>query len=271
MSGLLDPRDLHAQLDDPHLRVIDLGPAEQFAAGHIPGSQHLPYSAIVEQQPPVTGLLPPGDRLQAVLSRLGVDADTRVVALDANGGGAATRLLWTLDVLGHRNGSLLDGGLQAWHAEGLPLVREPATEPTPADPWPLRDSAAVADAAWILERLGDDDLRLLDARSAEEYDGTRVRAARGGHIPGARHFEWTRGMDRHLRLRPAAELRTELAALDVTPEHEVVVYCHSHHRSSFSYWMLRVLGFPRVRGYPGSWSDWGNRTDTPVATGNGAS
>ncbi len=269
LPSLLDPRALPARLDDPRVRVIDLGPAEQFAAGHIPGSLHLPYAEIVEQRPPVAGLLPAHERLQALCGRLGIGPDTHVVALDAEGGGAAGRLLWTLDALGHRNGSLLDGGLQAWHAEGLPLTRETTPEPAPAEPWPLRDGAAVADATRILERLGDDDFRLLDARSAEEYDGSRVRAARGGHIPGARHYEWTRAMDRrhHLRLRPAEDLLGELAALDIAPEHEVVVYCHSHHRSAFSYWMLRVLGFQRVRGYPGSWSDWGNRTDTPVETG----
>lgn len=273
LPRLLDPLALHARLDDPRIRVIDLGPAEQFAAGHIPGALHLAYSAIVEQQPPVAGLLPPSERLLALFARLGIGADTRVVALDAEGGGAAGRLLWTLETLGHGHCSLLDGGLQAWHAEGLPLTREIAAEPAPVGPAPLREMPVVADAAWILDRLGDEDLRLLDARSAEEYDGSQVRAARGGHIPGARHYEWTRGMDRrrHLRLRPAEELRAELAALDITPEHEVVVYCHSHHRSAFSYWMLRVLGFPRVRGYPGSWSDWGNRTDTPVETGESVS
>lgn len=271
LPPLLEPQAVHARLDDPSVRVIDLGPAEQFAAGHIPGALHLPYGAIVEQRPPVAGLLPAAERLQASFARLGIGADTRVVALDAEGGGAAGRLLWTLEALGHRRGSLLDGGLQAWHAAGLPLTRETDTEPRPRPtaPWPPREGAVLADAAYILERLDANDFRLLDARSSDEYDGSLARAARAGHIPGARHFEWTRGMDHghHLRMRPADDLRAELAALDITPDHEVVVYCHTHHRSAFSYWMLRVLGFPRVRGYPGSWSDWGNRGDTPIETG----
>lgn len=273
LPRLLDPHALHARMDDPRIRVIDLGSAEQFAAGHIEGALHLPYSAMVEQRPPVTGLLPPIERLQALFSRLGIGIDTRVVALDASGGGAAARLLWTLEALGHRGGSLLDGGLPAWHAAGLPLTRTTTADPVPAEPWPLPDTAVVAEAPWILERLDSDDVRLLDARSAEEYDGSQVRAARGGHIPGARHYEWTRAMDRsrQLRMRRAENLLEELAALDITPEREVVVYCHSHHRSAFSYWMLRTLGFPRVRGYPGSWSDWGNRDDTPVEAGSSES
>lgn len=269
LPPLLQPRELFERLGDPAVRVVDLAPPEQFAAGHIPGALHLPYTALVEQRPPVAGLLPATGQLQAVFARLGIGPDTHVVALDAEGGGRAARLLWTLDALGHDRGSLLDGGVEAWHAVGLPLVREPAPAPVPAAPLPAGASAAVADADYILARLGDDDFRLLDARSDAEYDGTQVRAARGGHIPGARHYEWTRAMDpaHCLRLRPADTLRAELAALDITPAHEVVAYCHSHHRSALSYWMLRVLGFPRVRGYPGSWSDWGNRDDTPVETG----
>lgn len=269
LPPLLAPAELQARLDDPRLRVVDLGPAEQFAAGHVPGAVHLPYAELVEQRPPVAGLLPDRERLRALFAGLGIGPETAVVALDAEGGGAAGRLLWTLAALGHRHGALLDGGLQAWHGAGLPLVREPAPEPEPAPPLPSAELPVVADADYILGRLGDEDLRLLDARSAGEYAGHTVRAARGGHIPGARHYEWTRGMDpeRHLRLRPAETIRAELAALDLTPEHEVVVYCHSHHRSAFSFWMLHALGFPRVRGYPGSWSDWGNREDVPVETG----
>lgn len=267
--ALLQPRELFDRLPDPAIRVVDLGPPEQYAAGHIPGALHLPYGALVEQRPPVAGLLPATSQLQAVFARLGIGPGTHVVALDAEGGGKAGRLLWTLDALGHDRGSLLDGGVEAWHAEGLPLVREPSSTPARAEALVPGESTAVADADYILAHLGDDDFRLLDARSDAEYAGTLVRAARGGHIPGARHYEWTRAMDpdRCLRLRPADTLLAELAALDITPAHEVVVYCHSHHRSAFSYWMLRVLGFPRVRGYPGSWSDWGNREDTPVETG----
>ena len=268
---LVQPGELHAHLSDPRIRVIDLSPAERFAAGHIPGALHLHYAALVAQRPPVGGLLPAPAELEVLWARLGIGPDTHVVALDAEGGAAAGRLLWTLEAMGHGPGSLLDGGIAAWHAEGLPVTRARSREaPAAAGPLPTPAPAtASADAAYILERLGDSGLRLLDARSAEEFAGTSVRAARGGHIPGARHYEWTRGMDpaRHLRLRPAAAIHDELAALDITPAHEVVVYCHTHHRSAFSYWMLRVLGFPRVRGYPGSWSDWGNRDDTPVETG----
>lgn len=263
---LVEPEELADRLSDPRLRIIDLSPGDIFRQHHVPGSAHLPYDEIVAHQPPVGGLLPERAHLERVLRSAGIGPDVDIVALDAEGGGAAGRLLWTLESFGYANVAVLNGGLPAWVNEGFPTeTGRPAsvTGDTVLDEEPQDH---VADAAFILERLGRDDFLRLDARSAEEYAGTAVRAARGGHIPGAIHYEWTRAMDRtrNLRLRPAAELRDELAALGVTPDREVAVYCHTHHRSALSYAMLRILGFERVYGYPGSWSDWGNRNDTPV-------
>lgn len=265
---LIDPEALHARLPDADLRVLDLGPPEQFADGHIPGAINLPYGRIVRHEPPVAGLLPEHRHLQALCARLGLDPGTGVVALDREGGAAAGRLLWTLHSLGHAHCSMLDGGLHAWAACGLPLTRDPTPAPEPSSSRCGEDDSVIADHGYIREHLDDPDFRLLDARSLGEYTGSTRRAAHGGHIPGARHYEWSRGIDPGtMRMRPAETLLAELAELDITPTHEVVVYCHSHHRSGFSYWMLRTLGFERVRGYPGSWSDWGNRPDAPVETG----
>ena len=87
--------------------------------------------------------------------------------------------------------------------------------------------------------------------------------------PGAVHFDWVQAMDAasHRRLRPPEVLAEELGALGVSPDREVVVYCQTHHRSSHTYALLKHLGFPRVRGYHGAWSDWGNRPELPVTTG----
>jgi len=96
--------------------------------------------------------------------------------------------------------------------------------------------------------------------------GSSVLAARGGHIPGAVNMDWVLAMDkaRDLRLRSPEELRRMLERRGVTPDKEVIVYCQTHHRSSHTYVMLKSLGYPRIRGYPGAWSAWGNRRDTPV-------
>lgn len=264
---LIDPAELRPHLQTPDLRVIDLSPPSEYAGGHVPGAIHLPYTRIVRHAPPVAGLLPGRATLQSLYNELGIRSDTNVVALDAEGGAAAGRLLWTLHYLGHERCALLDGGMTAWRAAGLPVESRTAPQPAPADNGCNLNDDVVADAAYILDRLDDPDFRLLDARSDGEFEGTIRRAMHAGRIPGARHYEWTRAIDPGTsRMRPRVELLDELASLDVTPEHEVTVYCHSHHRSSFSYCMLKVLGFPRVRGYPGSWSDWGNRDDLPVET-----
>jgi thiosulfate/3-mercaptopyruvate sulfurtransferase len=269
MQPLADPAELAEQLDASDIRIIDLSPGEVFAEHHAPGAVHLPYGEITANRPPVGGLVPPQADLVACFSRLGIGPETRVYAMDAEGGGAAGRLFWTLELLGHTNVALVDGGLRAWVEEGFPIERG-AGNAAPAAVFTAQARPdRQADAGYILDGLGRGDLCLLDARSADEYSGRKVRAARGGHIPGALHFEWTRGMDRErsLRLREPAQLREDLDALGITPEREIVTYCHTHHRSAFTYAMLRILGYEQVRGYPGSWSDWGNREDTPIEVG----
>ncbi len=265
---LIDPQQLHRQLGAPRLRVVDLSPRELFERHHVPGAVHLPYGALVRSEPPVGGLLPDMETLAATLGAMGIDQHTHVIALDAEGGGAAGRLMWTLETLGHRQVSLLDGGLGAWLNEGYPVETGSPVSVEETTFVPAPNSGPVADADYIQRRLEAADFATLDARSWPEFTGAMARAARGGHIPGARHYEWTQAMDRarNLRLRPLDTVRAELVDCGITPEREVVVYCHTHHRSAFSYALLRILGYPAPKGYPGSWSDWGNRSDTPVET-----
>jgi thiosulfate/3-mercaptopyruvate sulfurtransferase len=124
----------------------------------------------------------------------------------------------------------------------------------------------VADAEYILSRLGSPDLGILDSRTPQEYSGQKAFAQRGGHIPGASNLNWLDTMDqgRNLRMKPEAELRAMLDERGLTEDKEIICYCQSHHRSSHAYIMLKNLGYTRIKGYPGSWSDWGNRSDTPV-------
>jgi thiosulfate/3-mercaptopyruvate sulfurtransferase len=105
---------------------------------------------------------------------------------------------------------------------------------------------------------------ILDTRSDAEYHGTHVRAARGGAVPGAVHIEWTRNLSADGSFRPASELKQMYEEAGVTPDREVITYCQGGYRAAHSYVALRLLGYPKVRNYVGSWKEWGDRTDLPI-------
>lgn len=262
---LVAPHELVPRLGNPELRVVDLSRADIYVQAHVPGALHLDYSRIVTGQPPVMGLLPEEHQLGTVLAELGVDTDTHIVAYDEEGGGKAARLLWTLAAIGHRHYSLLDGGIHAWIADQEPVSRELAVH-RGGNLAVAYTGAEVADFSYVRAHLDDPGVVLLDCRSPGEFSGEIKRAERPGHIKGAVNYDWVNAMDRdrQLRLRPREVLLRDLTALGVTPEKEVIVYCQTHHRSAHTYLVLKHLGFPRVRGYPGSWSEWGNRSDTPI-------
>ncbi|MEX0732916.1 MAG: sulfurtransferase [Aquisalimonadaceae bacterium] len=267
---LIEADELEAMLGTPGLLIVDLSDPEKYRQKHIPGAVHLAYSRLNRQQPPAMGLLPAVADLSALLSELGLRADTHVVAYDSEGGGRASRLLWTLDVVGHQGYSLLNGGARAWFEEGHPAETQ-ANTPSPSD-YSVADvdgAAALADKAWLMSNLERRDVAILDARTPAEFSGEDVRAARGGHIPGAANLNWTDTLDpdNNNRFRPAGELLRMLQERGITPDREVITHCQTHHRSALTWVVLKLLGFERARGYPGSWSEWGNAEDTPVERG----
>ena len=184
---------------------------------------------------------------------------------DDEGGGRAARFLWTLELLGHKQYALLDGGIVAWAAGNQPISRDKTTAVTGNYPVSLKNDA-IADHAYIRNHLHDADVAIVDARTPAEFSGEKKLAERAGHIPGAVNFNWVNAMDpdRNLQLRDDATLRNAFESLGITRDKEIIVYCQSHHRSAHTFMVLKHLGYRRLRGYAGAWSDWGNRTDTPV-------
>ncbi|MCW8889368.1 MAG: sulfurtransferase [Sedimenticola sp.] len=262
---IVEPATLEGLLGTPHLLIVDMTKPATYAQLHIPGAVFLDYGQIIAMRKPVMGLLPTPAQLEKCFSDLGIDESVHVVAYDDEGGGKAGRLLWTLEAMGHPHCSLLNGGLHAWANEGHPVEQTPNTpNPKPFTAHP--SNVPVADAEYIMQHLETKTLALLDARTPDEYNGNKRYAERGGHIPGAVNMDWMLALDRqrNLRLKDAAELEQMLNTLGITKEQQVVTYCHTHHRSSLTYVMLKSLGFPNIKGYPGSWSDWGNRQDTPI-------
>ena len=263
---LVTPHDLDAAPKaDRKPRVIDVRPAEDFARGHIPGAVHLDLwgLSLIDTDPgPLEAFMWIIDHL---FNLRGVDASTPVVVYEEQSGMRAARGFWFLEYFGHPHVQVLDGGFGAWKRAGLPVSRD--AEAPPKSTWTgTRQPHAIATWRDVRERLGRSDTVIIDTRTDGEYCGTKVRARRGGAIPGAKHIEWTRNLRPDGTFKPADELRAMYEGAGVTPDKEVITYCQGGYRAAHAYLALRLLGYPNLRNYTGSWKEWGDREDLPIVT-----
>jgi thiosulfate/3-mercaptopyruvate sulfurtransferase len=255
---------LRPEADDRPL-VIDIRPAEQFAAGHIPGAVHVDLFglSLTDTDPaPLRAFL---WIIEHLFASRGVTAERPVVVYDEQSGVRAARAFWFLELFGHPDTRVLDGGFGAWTAARLPVSRD-AVAPVPTEWHGSRRTEVLATWKDVFDRLERAGVTLLDTRSDEEHCGTLVRAARGGTIPGSVHLEWTRNLGPDGAYKPASELAAMYAAAGVTPDREVVTYCQGGYRGAHAYLALRLLGYPKVSNYLGSWREWGDRVDLPIQT-----
>ena len=263
---VVSPREL-ARILDPQGGTpplpLDLRPPEAYTAGHIPGAIHIDLwgVSLIDTDPaPLNAFM---WMIEHVLAVHGVDAATPVVVYDEQSGVRAARAFWFLEYFGHPSVCLLDGGFNAWIAEGLPVTREAG--PAPKSEWTGgRLDHTLATWREVREAVGKGDAVILDTRTDGEYTGSAVRARRGGAVPGAVHIEWTRNLTPSGDYKPAAELKQMYEDAGVTPDREVIAYCQGGYRAAHSYLALRLLGYPRVRMYVGSWKEWGDREDLPI-------
>ena len=263
---IIEPEALQALLPNADLLLVAVCSARLFNSMHIAGSRLVEPAELVSGIAPASGKIPDEQRLSALFSRLGLRADKHVIAYDDEGGGWAGRLIWTLDVLGHDKSSYLNGGLIAWSRAGYPCSNEVVQ--TAATDYSARiDHGQIANLAEIRQQLGSTRSVVWDARTREEYDGVQVTALRNGHIPGAVNLDWLELIDskRDLHLKPLADIRRSLESLGITRDKTVITHCLTHHRSGLSYLAGKALGLD-IKAYDGSWSEWGNAPDTPVAT-----
>jgi thiosulfate/3-mercaptopyruvate sulfurtransferase len=260
---LTTPEELKNNLGKPSLRVIDTRQAEVYAQGHIPGAIHFDLfgiSLVDTSAAPLSAFM---SMIAHLFELRGVNLDTEVVFYEENSGMKAARGLWFLEYFGHRKVSVLDGGIQAWKKAGFPITTD-AVPPkgTQFKPDEKRDTLATYED--ILKSLKNERVKLVDTRSDDEYMGRLVRAARGGAIPGAVHLEWTQNIAGDGTFKSEAELQRMYEKLGVTAEKEAVAYCQGGYRAAHTYLALRLIGFPKVRNYIGSWKEWGDRQDLPI-------
>lgn len=267
---LVEAEQLAPYLAHPQLRIIDLTRRSVYEQLHLPNAIHLAPKYLLRQEENSAGLLPDAEGLQALIEQLNISAEHHVVVYDDEGGGWAGRLIWNLHCLGFYNTSLLNGGIHAWLAAGLPTSNQAPQIATVDRLLPIALNLSVRiDYPSLLEQVQRGNAQIWDCRTADEYSGLRLAARRGGHIPGARHFEWSTALNRenHLKLHPLERTQQRLEQLGFNLDESVVVYCQSHHRSGLAYIVGCLLGW-QIQAYDGAWSEWGNRLDSPIIIGD---
>ena len=261
-------------LDDPALRVADVrwsltgrSGRERYADGHLPGAIFLDLDRDLSSpgQGPGRHPLPAAEKLGRVLGAAGVGDEHLVVAYDDAGGSVAARLWWLFGHFGHDGrAAVLDGGIDAWVAAGLPTTTEPAGHQaahwTPGEP---RDDVVDADAV----AARSPEVVLLDARAPERYRGEAEPVdPRAGHIPGAHSAPWADNLDDEGRFLPPEQLRERYSALGAG-RRPVIASCGSGITATHDLLALELAGLGGGRLYEGSWSDWSSDPGRPVATG----
>jgi thiosulfate/3-mercaptopyruvate sulfurtransferase len=255
--------ELQKQLGSSNLCLIDVRPAEEFARGHIPAAVHFDLfglSLVDTREAPLKAFM---FMIHHVLELRGVSETKEVVFYEQNSGMRAARGVWFLEYFGHPHVRMLDGGFAAWQAAGAPVTTE-AIAPKAGTFKTNERQQVLATVDDVLRALDKPDVAILDTRSRGEYLGTHIRAARGGAIPGAVHIEWTDNLDAAGKFKSDAELKAMYDKAGITPNKEVISYCQGGYRAAHSYVALRLLGFPKVRNYIGSWKEWGDRSDLPI-------
>jgi thiosulfate/3-mercaptopyruvate sulfurtransferase len=264
MPPLVTPAELSSDIASPRAPLlIDLRPVEDYCASHLPGAVHLDLFGISSVDTDPAPLKAFFWIIEHLFASRGVSNDRHVVVYDDTSGIRAARAFWFLEFFGHPGSRVLDGGFQAWFKAGLPVTQKPE-KPTATNWSGTRNQVILAGWRDLFDRLGRGDTVILDTRSEGEYYGTNVRAARGGAVPGAVHLEWTNNLAPGGAFKPLDELREVYERLGVTPDREVITYCQGGYRAAHSYLALRLLGYPRVRNYIGSWKEWGDRLDLPI-------
>ncbi|HCY87129.1 MAG TPA: sulfurtransferase [Desulfobacteraceae bacterium] len=265
------PQWLHDHLGQNGIIVADVRTDDYFDGAMIPGAVRLPWSEFRTSDPgqDLASVFVGVNKAQQILGRRGISRNDTVVLYDStarDGGATASYVFWVLDLLGHENKKILERGIDGWKAAGFDLATteappEPILYQAPADE--IRTEKLIH-GDFVYKRLGDRFYQIVDVRSKAEYTGEKgTKGLRGnplkrGHIPTAVNINYTGAWsDTDTKgFKSYPELQSLYRGLD--PEKGVIVYCNSGRRSSFSYYILRLMGFEHVHTYEASWKEWGH-------------
>lgn len=269
MSASVTTGWLEAHLGDANLRIVEASVAKaSYDEAHVPGAAWVDaHRDLLHNGDDSSGEVLAPEEYARLMQRLGIARETTVVWYGDRHSSFAIRGFWTLDFYQHPGGThVLEGGRERWLAEQRPVTRELSVIAPSVYPVALR-SRDEQRATWreVSDAIGMRDKVVLDVRSREEYEGRSVRAARGGHIPGAVHIEWTDATAGENVVRDVGELRAMYESQGVTPDKEIIAHCQLGIRAAHTWFVLKhVLGYPHVKNYDGSWQEWGNRADSPI-------
>ena len=260
-------------LNDPTLRIVESNEdILLYDLGHIPGAVQIDWQKDLNDAVRRDYLTRPD--FEALMAANGIANDTTVVFYGDKNNWWATYAFWVFQLFGHANARVMDGGRAKWEAEGRPMTKEqPAYAATAYQAHPRADYKirAMRDQVLAHVRAGQP---LVDVRSPAEYSGELLHMAnypqegalRGGHIPGAKNVPWARAANADGTFKSAAELRAIYEEEQgLKPDDNVVAYSRIGERSSHTWFVLTyLLGYPSVRNYDGSWTEWGNLVGVPI-------
>ena len=272
-DALVSTAWLADHLDDPSIRIIESDEdVLLYDTGHIRNAQKVDWHDDLND--PLTRDYVSRDAFEALLRRLGIDESTSVVFYGDKNNWWATYAFWVFQLFGFTNARILDGGRIKWEQEGRPLVTAVPTFPPSGYRAPPRHDGAIR--AFRDEVLAHQDAGrpLIDVRSPDEFSGRKTHmpeypqegVLRGGHIPGARSVPWARAAEPDGTFKAAAALRSIYEGeAGLKPTDDVIAYCRIGERSSHTWFVLKyLLGYPTVRNYDGSWTEWGNAVRLPI-------